>query len=135
MDLIGGCISDPKEGYEVSNQVCTEWVICLASMTLLEVALMANYTTIELTRYGDDYYDWADCCRQERQRKRGNAKTLARLPRTLTAPLPPLQISLSTPEPEPIYDIPAGGPNYSESLLSQNRASGSPYAAPSPAPG
>ncbi|KAG8901923.1 hypothetical protein FRC01_009711, partial [Tulasnella sp. 417] len=105
-------------------------------MTLLEVALMANYTTIELTRFGDHYYDWADCCRQERERKRGIAKSLAALPRTFPpAPLPPPKISLSPPEPEPVYDIPAGGPNYSESLLSQNRAFGSPNAAPSPAPG
>ncbi|KIO32971.1 hypothetical protein M407DRAFT_91102 [Tulasnella calospora MUT 4182] len=125
MKLIGGCLPHAEEGYEVSNQVCIEWAICVASVALLEVNLMANLTVIKSKRFGDGFYEWTQRNRQES----GNPNGLAQLPRP--PPPPPLrlpQTDLWPPEPELVYDTPAAGPNYTETLKTLDQASSSPRA-------
>lgn len=97
--------------------MCIEWAICVASVALLEVNLVANLTAIRSKRFGEGFYDWTKRKRQGTD----NANGLTQSP-----PPPPPQIDLLSPEPELVYDTPASGPNYEESLKPLDQASGSP---------
>lgn len=100
MNLIGGCVTKPKEGYETNEKVCIEWAMCLTFMILLDVTLVGNIFVSHVKGLRDDFYSWT--IQQQSNSAVGTTRPLQ--------PQPSINSSISGSTGVCKYDIPAAGP-------------------------